>query len=127
MLFRNVVVVGLCSGICFHASHGAARPCFPSDPTGDNPGNLCLIYPTHGMSLDSETFRDGFASEGFYGPRAGPRWPGTPLEDNHAPGTALDPNGQKANGYWTRLEASDGESRFVTNTGKEWKVKLRDK
>ncbi len=96
-----------------------SRPCFPSDPEGDNSGNLCLAYPTHGMSIDSNSFRQGFASEGYYGNPVGPRFPGSPIEPNHIPGTPMDLRGRSP-GYWTKIETTNGQSRVETNTGREW-------
>ena len=101
-----------------------ARPCLPTDPDGENPGNLCLIYPTHGMSLNSNSFRQGFASDGYYGTATGPRFPGAPIEAGHVPRTPIDP--QRGNpGYWTRIEASAGQSRVQTSSGKAWSLKLK--
>jgi len=102
-----------------------AKPCLPSDPENGNPGNLCLTYPTHGMSLNSESFRQGFASEGYYGTPTGPRWPGEPIQPGHTPRTPMDRQ-QNNNGYWTRIDASAGESRVQTNTGKAWSLRLQN-
>lgn len=99
-----------------------ARPCLPSDPEGENPGNLCLTYPTHGMTLHSSSFRQGFASDGYYGTPTGPRWPGEPIEPNHQPKTPLD----RKQGYWTQMNATSGESRVQTSTGKSWLLRLKN-
>ena len=101
-----------------------ARPCLPTDPDGGNPGNLCLIYPTHGMSLNSNSFRQGYASDGYYGTATGPRFPGAPIEADHTPRTPMDPQSGKP-GYWTRIEASSGQSRVQSSSGKAWSLKLK--
>ena len=103
-----------------------ASPCTPTDPDGVNPGNLCLAYPTHGMSLDSNTFRQGFASEGYFGAATGPRQPGTPIQSGHIPGTVMDPirADRRSAGYWSSIEASDGRTTVRTNTGREWTMKV---
>lgn len=99
-----------------------ARPCVPTDPDGENPGNLCLHFPTHGMSLNSNAFRQGYASDGFYGTPTGPTQPGIPIQVGHIPGTKLDPvkANSRSGGYWTSIEASNGTSKLRTSTGKEW-------
>lgn len=102
-----------------------AKPCLPSDPDNGNPGNLCLTYPTHGMSLNSDSFRQGFASEGYYGTPTGPRWPGEPIQPGHTPRTPMDKQPSQS-GYWTRIDASGGESRVQTNTGKNWSLRLQN-
>lgn len=37
---------------CFNPT--SAQPCYPTDPTGSNLGNLCLQYPN--PSINSDTF-----------------------------------------------------------------------
>ena len=102
-----------------------ARPCLPSDPDNGNPGNLCLTYPTHGMSINSDSFRQGFASEGYYGTPTGPRWPGQPIKPGHQPRTPMDRQ-KGSHGYWTRIDATAGESRVQTSTGKNWSLRLKN-
>jgi len=122
-LLRQLLLLGLIPMLGL-ASKLQARPCLPSDPEGGNPGNLCLAYPTHGMSINSESFRQGFASDGYYGTRTGPSWPGEPIQPGHTPRTPMDKQ-QNQSGYWTRIDASAGESRVQTNTGKAWSLRLK--
>jgi hypothetical protein len=103
------------------AAHTAAAPCFPSDPEGENPNNLCLPYPTHGMSINSSSFRQGYASDGYTGLPLGPTMPGTPIQPGHPPRTPMDPR-PTGNGYWTSVQASDGVTRVQTNTGRTWTI-----
>ena len=104
---------------------GVAGPCLPSDPYGVNPGNLCLGFPTHGMSINSNSFRHGYASEGYYGDPTGPTQPGTSILPSHIRGTRVDPmSSVGAGGFWTSIESSDGQTTVRTNTGKEFKLKL---
>ena len=98
-----------------------SAPCFPTDPEGENPGNLCLLYPTHGMSIRSSSFRQGFASDGYTGLSLGPTLPGIPIEPSHQTRTPMDPR-TNGNGYWTSIQAADGVTRVRTNTGKEWTI-----
>jgi hypothetical protein len=115
LLLCLLQLLGMVSGL-------QARPCFPSDPEGENPGNLCLTYPTHGMTLHSSSFRQGFASDGYYGTPTGPRSPGEPIEPKHQPKTPLD----RKQGYWTQMNATSGESRVQTSTGKSWLLRLKN-
>jgi hypothetical protein len=101
-----------------------AVPCTPTDPEGLNPGNLCLSYPTHGMSINSNAFRQGYASEGYFGTPTGPSQPGAPILPGHIRGVRMDPaSAAGSGGYWTSIDASASETRIRTNTGKEWILK----
>ena len=99
----------------------AAAPCYPTDPEGENSNNLCLLYPTHGMSINSSSFRQGYASDGYTGLSLGPTTPGTPIQPGHQPRTPMDPR-STGNGYWTSVQASDGVTRVETNTGRTWTI-----
>jgi len=100
-----------------------AAPCYPSDPEGENPGNLCPTYPPSGMTLDSNTFRPGSATEGYFGRPLGPTLPGTPVVKGHNPRTPIDPRAG-ADGYWTSIEATNGMTQIRTNTGRQWNLKV---
>jgi hypothetical protein len=99
------------------------QPCFPSDPEGLNPGNLCPGYPTHGMTINSNSFQQGFASEAYYGRPLGPFQPGALVQQGHLPRTPIDPR-PRANGFWTKIDASNGETRMTTNTGREFIMRV---
>jgi hypothetical protein len=101
-----------------------AEPCGPSDPEGLNPDGLCLVYPTHGMTLGSTSFREGYANEGYYGRSVGPGLAGSPIIPNHQPGAPIDSR-KGENGYWSGIEASQGRTTVRMNTGKEWNLKLQ--
>ncbi|MCP9808258.1 hypothetical protein KBY58_02270 [Cyanobium sp. HWJ4-Hawea] len=76
------------------------------------------------MSINSNSFRQGFASDGFYGYAAGPFTPGTPIQNGHQRRTPIDPQ-LGANGYWTKIEAKNGSTTTVnTNTGKSWTIQV---
>jgi len=123
MYFRSslfsLLTIWASTGLVF-----ASPKCPPSDPTGSNPGHLCLVYPTHGMSLESDSFRKGFASEGYYGTPVGPEWPGQLIQPNHTPRTPIEKT-STGGFFWTNIEASNGNSRVRTNSGREWELKTR--
>ena len=122
-LFRPCLLVFAC--LCLGGPLQAS-PCSPSDPEGENPGNLCLVYPTHGMTLSTNTFRQGYATNGFYGISKGPSQPGMPIQPGHIPRAAMDPvPGTNRSGFWTSIKAENGNSTTVrTNTGKEWTMQV---
>jgi hypothetical protein len=102
----------------------AASPCQPNDPNGDNPGNLCLPFPTHGMSINSNSFRQGFATDGFYGTALGPNQPGAKIVPTHQSRTPIESYLSKP-GYWTRIEATNGRTTVQTNTGNQWNLQVK--
>lgn len=90
--------------------------CFPNDPDGTNPGNLCLTYPS---SLDPQStswsplpntsttqppFIQGLGKDAYYGYRVSPTQPGRII------GTT--------SGYWTNVEAVNGSTTITDSTGK---------
>ena len=99
-------------------------PCEPNDPDGENPGNLCLTYPTHGLSINSNSFRQGFATDGFYGTAVGPNQPGDKIIPNHQPRTPMDLNRGRP-GFWTSIQAQNEQTRVQTNTGRQWLLQLK--
>ena len=124
-IYRYLARIALLSMmIAMAPGNTAAKPCEPSDPTGENPGNLCLTYPTHGMTIDSYSFRQGFASEGYYGTALGPNQPGAPIQLNHHRGTPIDPNSGRP-GYWTQIEASEGRIQVKTDSGRTWQRQIK--
>ncbi len=101
-----------------------SKPCSPNDPEGENPGNICLVYPPYAMTLDGNTFKNGAATEGYFGRPAGPTLPGQPLIKGHHPRLPLDPRPGGSSGYWTGIEASNGVTQMRTNTGRQWTLKV---
>jgi hypothetical protein len=78
-----------------------ASPCYPTDPTGNNPQNPCLQYPLPGISADS--FVQGQAK---------------PIRE--AP-SIQNPAGRilaAPSGYWTGSETKDNTREIMTNQGK---------
>jgi len=98
------------------SSPGLAAPCYPSDPTGDNPGNLCPPCPPFGMSIDSNSFVHGSATKRFYGPPVSPIQPGIPVGVQ-----------SPKDGYWTKITNQDRTSSMETNKGKTFNMALPDK
>jgi hypothetical protein len=77
------------------------------------------------MTIHSDAFRQGYASDGYYGTATGPGQPGMPIEADHQPRTPLDPKpGKRSNGFWSSIEAANGQSKVRTNTGREWSMQL---
>lgn len=73
-------------------------PCYPSDPTGSNPQNPCLVYPPPGISPDSFIQGDG-------------------LPVRELP-TVQNPVGQlivRPSGYWSGSTTS-GQSRVIVDS-----------
>lgn len=106
------------------ADIGLTSPCQPSDPNGENPGNLCLSYPTHGMSIHSNSFRQGFASDGFYGTPLGPNQPGAKIIPTHQSRTPIEPHLRNP-GYWTKIESSNSRTTVQTSTGNQWDLNVK--
>lgn len=106
----------------FDLATSFAKPCYPNDPEGENPGNLCFTDPTLGMTLDTNTLRSGSATEGYFGRPVGPTMPGAPLVKGHHPRLPLDPR-PGPDGYWTTIDASNGVTHVQTNTGRQWILK----
>lgn len=93
-----------------NTDHAIAKPCFPSDPTGSNVGNLCPEYPPVNLNQQTTNFVPGFATEGYYG---------TPVNST-LPGTPLNPNNPK-DGFFTNIKTEGNTTTINTNTGKEWR------
>ena len=86
-----------------------ASPCYPNDPDGENPGNLCLTYPPSWSTLpntstDQPPFIQGKGKEAYYGLPVSPTQPGRII------GTTT--------GYWTNIEAVNGSTTITDSTGK---------
>ena len=95
-----------------------ASPCNPSDPDGENPGNLCFL---HLAKPYQSTFKQGYASDGYFGVPVGPGIPGNQIIPSHQSGTPMDKRNIN-NGFWTNIESSTNGSTVRTNSGKEWKT-----
>jgi hypothetical protein len=93
----------------FLSSKATAAPCFPNDPEGTNPGNLCLTYPPSwsplpNTSLDQPPFIQGSGGEAYYGNRVGPTQPGRVIGST--------------NGFWTGVSAVNGSTTITDSDGK---------
>ena len=99
-----------------------ADSCYPNDPNGENPGNLCIPNLINSLQsgINPSSIQQGYASEGYYGPATGPRIPGLLVLPGHKPGTPIDKR-VTTNGYWNSIESSDNGTTIKTNTGREWK------
>lgn len=86
-----------------------ASPCYPNDPEGTNPGNLCLTYPPSwsplpNTSTDQAPFIQGTGKEAYYGLPISPTKPGRQIGST--------------SGYWTNVEAVNGSTNITDSTGK---------
>lgn len=80
-----------------------ASPCYPSDPTGSNPQNPCLVYPPPGIAADS--FVTGV---------------GRPIRELP---TIIHPSGKvivSPNGYWSGSATRNGQRTVTTNSGQSF-------
>lgn len=78
----------------------AAKPCYPSDPTGNNPQNPCPTFPPPGVRSDT-----------FIGGQARPV--------REIP-TVNSPTGRviaAPSGYWTGSNSNNGVRTVTTNQG----------
>jgi hypothetical protein len=92
--FKAVFLISfLCTGL-WCAGVAAARPCYPSDPTDNNPDNLCPVFPPPGVNPN--TFVQGDARP----VRAVPTVP------NPSGRVLIDPRG----GFWTGVQ-TQGQTR----------------
>ena len=87
---------------------GMASPCFPNDPDGTNPGNLCLTYPPSWSPLpntpiDQPPFVQGIGKQAYYGYPVSSTQPGTII-------------GQ-TDGFWTGVQAVNGSTIITDNKG----------
>jgi hypothetical protein len=97
-VFCSSLFVGIMQ-IVFSSS--IAGPCFPNDPTGNNPQNPCLPYPPPGIRSDS--FVEGNA-------RPVTEFP-----------TIQNPSGRvlaSPSGYWAGSSTSEGVRTVKTNDGR---------
>ncbi len=82
------------------------KPCYPSDPTGNNPQNPCLPYPPAGIRSDS--FVQGV---------------GLPVIEIP---TIQNPSGKelvKPNGFWTNSNSSGTTRLLRTSAGDEYIIR----
>jgi hypothetical protein len=103
-LLLNITMVGLVS---IHTDVQAA-PCFPNDPEGTNPGNLCLTYPPSwsplpNTSFDQPPFIQGLGQPAYYGYPVNTTQPGTIIG--------------RTTGYWTGVEAVNGTTTLTDSKG----------
>ena len=76
----------------------SAQPCYPSDPTGNNPQNPCLVYPPPGVNPN--TFIEGT---------------GRPVRESP---TVQRPDGKvilTPSGFWTGINTS-GQTRVIKDS-----------
>ena len=102
----------LTSSLVVTVQPSQAGGCSPSDPLGNNSGNLCpLDYSgVHGGSFN----RTGVGSSAYYGPRLDPLTPGTSII-----------KGRLTNDFFTGIEAGDatGGITIKTNKGSTYTIK----
>ena len=103
------IITALALGIALTPEPILASPCYPNDPDGENPGNLCLTYPPSWSTLpntstDQPPFIQGQGKEAYYGLPVSPTQPGRII------GTTT--------GYWTTIEAVNGNTTITDSTGK---------
>ena len=99
-LFKYILVPSL-----FHIGGGYSRPCYPTDPTGNNPQNPCLVYPPPG--INSNTFIQGDA---------------LPIR---AIPTVGQPQGkilENPSGFWTGVKTENGSRVITTNNGEVFRL-----
>lgn len=80
-----------------------ASPCFPTDPTGNNPQNPCLVFPPPGVS--SDTFIQGL---------------GRPVREQP---TVLHPEGRpilQPTGFWTGSTTTGQQRVIQDSSGKSY-------
>jgi len=121
--FKCMAILYSCLLIIAPNLPAKANSCYPNDPNGENPGNLCfpnLANPQQ-SGINQSSFQQGYASEGYYGFPTGPRIPGSPVVPSHQPGTPIDRR-LGNNGYWKNIDASESGTTLKTNTGREWKI-----
>lgn len=96
----------------------SAAPCYPNDPDGQNPGNLCLTYPASfstsfdtipqwsplpNRPINQPPFIQGVGKEAYYGFRV----------SNTQPGRVVG----TTSGYWTNIEAVNGSTTITDSNG----------
>jgi len=85
-----------------------ASPCYPNDPDGSNPGNLCLTYPPSwsplpNSSVDQPPFIQGQGDPAYYG---------LPVSTTQ-PGRIIG----RTDGFWTGVEAVNGTTSITDSKG----------
>ena len=95
-----------------------AAPCYPNDPDGSNPGNLCLTYPAAftpafdelpqwsplpNRPINQPPFIQGVGKEAYYGYAV----------SNTQPGRVVG----TTSGYWTNVEAVNGSTTIKDSQG----------
>lgn len=107
--FGSLVSSAFVLGFLLINQPSQAAPCYPNDPDGSNPGNLCLTYPPSwsplpNTSTDQPPFVQGLGKEAYYG------YPTSPTQPGRVIGTTT--------GYWTNVEAVNGSTAITDSTGK---------
>ena len=103
-----VVIICLTASLVYLATTANAAPCYPNDPDGENPGNLCLTYPPTwsplpNSSIDRPPFIQGTGQPAYYG------YPVSPIQ----PGKIIG----RTDGYWTGVEAVNGKTTITDSKG----------
>lgn len=113
--------------LVFAANCANASPCYPNDPDGSNPGNLCLTYPTSlttafdtlpqwsplpNRPINQPPFIPGVGKEAYYG------YPVSPTQPGRIVGAT--------SGYWTNVEAVNGSTTIKDSNGQIISVPQRN-
>lgn len=102
-----------------------SQGCFPNDPSGLNPGNLCIEFPPSGISANSFTQGEGLV--GYYGTtkafnEQGFQQLGSPFGKQ----VQMVPKPPQ-NGYWKQIKATNGMTIIHSSTGDPKVFKGTDK
>ena len=110
---RILIQLPLCS-VLFVSYPADSAPCYPNDPEGENPGNLCLTYPPSWSPLPNTIigqppFVQGVGQPAYYG------YPVSPTQPGRVVGTT--------NGYWTGVSAVNGATTITDSNGNSFVAK----
>lgn len=106
---NRLIGITLVTGFLFVQQKGLSAPCFPNDPDGTNPGNLCLTFPPSWSPLpntatDQPPFIQGIGGNAYYGNPISPTQPGRVIGKTH--------------GFWTGVSAVNGSTSITDSDGK---------
>jgi hypothetical protein len=95
-------------GLLAAGTTAMASPCYPNDPDGTNPGNLCLTYPPSwsplpNTSTDQPPFVQAVGQPAYYG---------FPVSSTQ-PGTIIG----RTDGFWTEVQAVNGNTTITDSKG----------
>ncbi len=109
-LINLLGVTFVAAPLCLNFFHNSAiaSPCYPNDPEGENPGNLCLTYPPSWSPLpntmiDQPPFIQGTGKDAYYG------YPVNTTQPGRVIGTTK--------GYWTGVSAVNGSTTIIDSLG----------